>query len=48
MKKRDEKRKAIDDKLLDPNAFESASKRGRLETGPSMVQIGPNGVEAEF
>ena len=49
-KVRDEKRKAIDDKLLDPNASEFASKRGRLEAGPSIatVQIGPNGVEAGF
>ena len=30
-KVRDEKRKAIDDKLLDPNASESASKRSLLE-----------------
>ena len=42
---RDEKRKAIDDKLLDPNAFEAASKKGRLEAGPSTVQTGPNSVE---
>ena len=47
-KVQNEKRKAIDDKLLDPNASEFASKRGRLEAGPSTVQIGPSGVEAGF
>ena len=38
-KVQNEKRKAIDDKLLDPNASESASKRGRLEAGLSTVQL---------
>jgi hypothetical protein len=41
-KVRDEKRKVMMDKLLDPNAGESASKRGRFEAGPSSAQPATN------
>jgi len=47
-KVRDEKRKVMMDKLLDPNAGESASKRGRFEAGPSSAQPATNSVEASF
>jgi len=47
-KVRDEKRKVMMDKLLDPNAGESASKRGRFEAGPSSAQPATNSVEAGF
>merc|ERR1712029_620701 len=43
-----EKRKAIVDKLLDPNASESAAKRGRFEPNTSSVQPATNSIEAGF
>lgn len=43
-----EKRKAIVDKLLDPNAGDSASKRGRFEAGPATTQPATNSIEASF
>ena len=43
-----EKRKAIVDKLLDPNASESAAKRGRFEPSTSSVQPATNSIEAGF